>query len=110
MPEQRRGRGREQRFAPKSRRQSRRNSDTIVASVVFDDDHRISSQASATQTTRNEKRRREGRSMKLLATVMEAVADAQVKISQEEDAEARLGPPGPRTDQGGGAEQPDICQ
>jgi hypothetical protein len=31
--------------------------------------------------------------MKLLATVMEAVADAQVKISQEEDAEARPGAP-----------------
>ena len=38
--------------------------------------------------------------MKLLATVMEAAADAQVEISQEEDAEARPGAPGPRTDQG----------
>ena len=37
--------------------------------------------------------------MKLLATVMEAVADAQVKISHEEDAERVLALPdlnGPR--------------
>jgi hypothetical protein len=33
--------------------------------------------------------------MKLSATVKEAVADVQVEISQEEDAEAHLGAPGP---------------
>ena len=48
--------------------------------------------------------------MKLLATVKEAVADIQVELSQEEDAEARPGALGPRTDQDGGAEQPDIRQ
>src|SRR5918995_4791575 len=58
----------------------------------------------------NERRRREGRSMKLPATVKEAVADAQVEISQEEDAETRPGAPGPRTDQDGGAQQPHIRQ
>ena len=42
--------------------------------------------------------------MKLLATVKEAVADAEVEISQEEAAEARLGAPGPRTCQDGRAE------
>ena len=31
--------------------------------------------------------------MMLLATVKEAVADAQIEISQEEDAKARLGAP-----------------
>src|SRR4051794_34052370 len=57
-----------------------------------------------------EKRRREGRSMKLLASVKEAVADAQVEILQDEKAEARPGPPGPRADEDGGAEQPDFRQ
>jgi hypothetical protein len=46
--------------------------------------------------------------MKLSATVKEAVADAAVKISQEEAAEARLRAPGPRTRQDGRPEQPDI--
>ena len=48
--------------------------------------------------------------MKLLATVKEAVADAQVEIPQEENAEARPGAPGPRTDQNGSPKQPDIRQ
>ena len=48
--------------------------------------------------------------MKLSATVKEAVADAEVEISQKEDSEARPGAPGPGTDQDRGAEQPDICQ
>ena len=48
--------------------------------------------------------------MKLSATVKEAVADAEVEISHEEDAEARPCAPRPRTRQGGGAEQPDIRQ
>src|SRR4030095_13029872 len=55
-------------------------------------------------------RGRDVRSMKLSATVKEAVADAEVTISQEEDSEARPGAPGPRTDQDRGAEQPDIGQ
>src|SRR5207237_1016917 len=45
----------------------------------------------------SEKRRREGRSTKLSATVKEAVADAKVEISQEEAAQAGAGAPGPRT-------------
>jgi integrase len=64
----------------------------------------------ATQGITRHKRRRQGRSMKLPATVKEAVADAQVEISQEENAETRPGAPGPRTDQDGGAEQPHIRQ
>ena len=48
--------------------------------------------------------------MNLSATAKEAVADAEVETSQEEDAEARPGAPGPRIDQDGGAEQPDIRQ
>jgi hypothetical protein len=48
--------------------------------------------------------------MKLSATVKEAVADAEVPISQEEDSEARPGAPRPRTDQDRRAEQPDIGQ
>src|SRR3954463_10554369 len=48
--------------------------------------------------------------MKLSATANEAVANADIEISQEEDSEARPGAPGPRTSQDGGAEQPDICQ
>ena len=40
---------------------------------------------------RREKRRREGRSMKLSATAREAVADAQVEMSQEEGTEASSG-------------------
>jgi hypothetical protein len=35
--------------------------------------------------------------MKLAATVKEAVADVQIEISQEEGAETRPGPSGPRT-------------
>jgi hypothetical protein len=35
--------------------------------------------------------------MTLSATVKQAVADAEVEISQEEAAEARPGAPGPRT-------------
>jgi hypothetical protein len=35
--------------------------------------------------------------MKLWATVKEAVVDGKVEISQEENAEARLGTPRPRT-------------
>ena len=48
--------------------------------------------------------------MNLSATAKEAVADAEVKTSQEEDAEANLSAPRPRADQNGGAEQPDIRQ
>ena len=48
--------------------------------------------------------------MNLSATAKEAVADAEVEISQEEDPESRSGAPGPRTDQDGGAKQPDIRQ
>ncbi len=48
--------------------------------------------------------------MKLSATVKEAVADAEVQISQEEVAEARPRTPGPRTRQDGRAEQPDVRQ
>jgi hypothetical protein len=48
--------------------------------------------------------------MKLSATVKEAVADAEVEISQEEGAQARAGAPGPRTRQDCDAEQPDVCQ
>jgi hypothetical protein len=46
--------------------------------------------------------------MKLSATVREAVADAQVAVSQEEAAQAGSGAPGPRTRQDGRAEQPDV--
>src|SRR5215510_6482251 len=48
--------------------------------------------------------------MKLSATVKEAVADAEVEISQEAVAQADPGAPRPRTRQDGGAEQPDVCQ
>jgi integrase len=48
--------------------------------------------------------------VKLSATVKEAVADAKVEIPQEEAAQARPGPPGSRTRQDGGAEQPDLRQ
>ena len=39
----------------------------------------------------NDQRRREGHSMKLSPTLKEAVADAQLEISQEETAEAGSG-------------------
>jgi integrase len=47
--------------------------------------------------------------MKLSATV-EAVADVQVEISQEEGAEPGSGASRPRTRQKGRPEQPDGCQ
>lgn len=49
----------------------------------------------------NQKRRREGRSTKLSATVKEVVADAKVEIPQEEVAEAGPGPPRSGTSQDG---------
>ena len=48
------------------------------------------------ERVRRAKRRSKGRSIKLSATVKEAVADVQVEIS-EESAEASPGAPGPRT-------------
>jgi hypothetical protein len=48
--------------------------------------------------------------MKLSATVKEAVADAQVEISQEESAEADSGASRPRTRQNDCPEQPYVCQ
>jgi site-specific recombinase XerD len=46
--------------------------------------------------------------MKLSATVKEAVTDAEIDISQEEDAEARPRPARPRTRQDSGVEQPNF--
>ena len=48
--------------------------------------------------------------MKLSTTVKEAVADAEVEISQEEAAEAGPGTLRPRTRQDGRPEQPDVRQ
>jgi hypothetical protein len=48
--------------------------------------------------------------VKLSATVKEAVADAQVEVSQEEGGEAGSRASRPRTRQDGGAEQPDLRQ
>jgi hypothetical protein len=48
--------------------------------------------------------------MKLSATVKEAVADAEVEVSQEEGAEAGSGATRPRTRQDGRPEQPDVRQ
>jgi len=48
--------------------------------------------------------------MKLSATAKEAVADAQVEMSQEEATEAGAGAARPRTRQDGGSEQPDVIE
>jgi hypothetical protein len=48
--------------------------------------------------------------MKLSATVREAVADAEVEISQEEATEARPRTAGPRTGKDGRAEHADVGQ
>jgi hypothetical protein len=58
----------------------------------------------------NVKRRRDGRSTKLSATVKEAVADATVEISHEEAAQARARAPRSRTRQDSRPEQPLVGQ